>query len=238
MTNQNFTGSLLTTTSAKIQHSNEFGSDYYTAIMYLAPFDLSGRNVCAFASSGCAAGCLNTAGRGKFDNIQKARINRTNFFFEHKAMFKDQLFTEIFKHQKKSWKNDLMPAVRLNGTSDLVWEYIYPDLFTEFSDIIFYDYTKYPINKRTRLPQNYDLTFSRSESNHDQVLPNLEAGRRVAVVFDTKKGQPLPAEYLGYPVVDGDLHDMRFIDPDGVIVGLRAKGLAAKDTSGFVVKAK
>jgi hypothetical protein len=52
----------------------------------------------------------------------------------------------------------------------------------------------------------------------------------VAVVFDT-----LPTTYLGRPVVNGDDTDLRFLDPQGVVVGLKAKGRAKKDTSGFTV---
>ena len=37
------------------------------------------------------------------------------------------------------------------------------------------------------------------------------------------------------PVINGDKTDMRFKDPVGVIVGLKAKGKARKDTSGFVI---
>ena len=34
---------------------------YMTAILYLAPSDLSGFNVCPMASKGCKSACLNTA---------------------------------------------------------------------------------------------------------------------------------------------------------------------------------
>jgi hypothetical protein len=46
----------------------------------------------------------------------------------------------------------------------------------------------------------------------------------------------LPSTWLGFPVIDGDRHDARFLDPAGVIVGLRAKGLARVDTSGFTIR--
>jgi hypothetical protein len=36
-------------------------------------------------------------------------------------------------------------------------------------------------------------------------------------------------------VIDGDLSDLRFLDRTGVVVGVRAKGKAKKDVSGFVV---
>jgi len=51
----------------------------------------------------------------------------------------------------------------------------------------------------------------------------------VAVVFDR-----LPEEYMGKPVFNADDTDLRFLDPKGVILGLKAKGRAKKDTSGFV----
>jgi hypothetical protein len=238
-TTKYYNGKLLSDDSAKIKHSNRYGETYKTKIMYLAPSNLSGKNVCPFASTGCASACLNTAGLGGvYQSIQDSRINRTNFFFNHKQEFFNQLVKEIKSHVTKCNKDGFKPAIRLNGTSDLAWELIFPELFTMFPDVIWYDYTKFPINKRTRLPKNYSLTFSRSESNHDQVLENLENGRNVAVVFSTKKGQDLPSQYLGYPVIDGDLHDMRFLDPKGVVVGLRGKGKAmnGKDNSGFVVE--
>ena len=51
----------------------------------------------------------------------------------------------------------------------------------------------------------------------------------MAVVF-----HDVPDHYHGVIVIDGDNHDMRFLAPTGVIVGLKAKGPAKKDTSGFV----
>jgi hypothetical protein len=60
----------------------------------------------------------------------------------------------------------------------------------------------------------------------------------VAVVFNTKKGKPLPKTYYGIKVVEGDDTDLRFLDSKRVIVGLRAKGNAKKDRSGFVVEVR
>ena len=45
----------------------------------------------------------------------------------------------------------------------------------------------------------------------------------------------LPETFLGKKVVDGDTNDLRFLDEKGIVVGLKAKGSAKKDTSGFVV---
>ena len=57
-------------------------------------------------------------------------------------------------------------------------------------------------------------------------------GMNVAVVF---AGSTLPDMWNGYTVINGDTDDLRFLDPKGVVVGLKAKAKAKKDTSGFVV---
>jgi len=114
---------------------------YLTGILHLAPGQLAGVQVCPQASAGCLSACLNTAGRGRFDAIQQARINKTRW----------------------------------------------------------------------------------------AVAQVAAAGGNVAVVFDG-----MPNTYAGAPVVDGDASDLRFLDPDGVVVGLKAKGDAKKDDSGFV----
>ena len=115
------------------------------------------------------------------------------------------------------------------------WEKIAPSLFTDFPNILFWDYTKISKRMDDKLPENYHLTFSQAENNRDDALGHTRTGKSVAVVFRVKKGMPLPESYHGRPVIDGDGHDLRFIDPRGVVVGLRAKGRAFHDTTGFVV---
>jgi hypothetical protein len=63
----------------------------------------------------------------------------------------------------------------------------------------------------------------------------MERGENVAVVFSSKKGEDLPVTWQGREVIDGDLHDLRFLDGKNKVVGLRAKGKARKDGSGFSV---
>lgn len=205
---------------------------YLTGILYLAPAETSGVNVCPFSTEGCRKACLFTAGRGRFNAVQEARINKTKFMLENPTAFYDSVVYDIQALVEKSRKLDMKPCVRLNGTSDL------PKLAKWFAPLFpkvqFYDYTKIP-QPWTRIMPNYHLTFSRSEHNTDHCLAALNRGISVAVVYNTKRGQPLPKKGLfGVKVVDGDLSDLRFKDPKGVIVGLRAKGKAKQDTSGFV----
>jgi hypothetical protein len=232
---------LLSTGNPKTLKGQKKG--YLTFILHLAPGSLSGYNVCPGASKGCLAGCLNTAGRGRFDKTQDARIRKTRLFFENRAEFMTLLRKDIEAAIREADRKGLTPVIRLNGTSDIRWEnipvmvpnseYTFPNIFEAFPGIQFYDYTK--LSNRRGLPKNYQLTFSRSEENENKLDEALSNGMSIAVVFDTKKGKDLPVLYRNLPVVDGDDTDLRFIDPVGSVVGLRAKGQAKKDNSGFVV---
>lgn len=222
--------------NTKINKSDAFGG-YLTAILHLAPADLSGNQVCPWSTAGCRAACLNTAGRGRFSNVQNARIRKTKLFFDDRAQFMTLLIDDINALIRKCKREGLQPVVRLNGTSDLLWERIpvngKRNIFQLFPEVQFYDYTKAPHDKR-RPESNYDLVYSRATPQQKpQLVQALSNGGKVAVVFSG----PLPAFYWGYPVVDGDKHDLRFLDPRGHVIGLSAKGMAKSDTSGFVVHA-
>lgn len=206
---------------------------YLPYILHLAPAKESGYQTCPKATTGCAAACLNTAGRGKFKAVQRARIERTKVFFEQRAEFLAQLVAEIGKAERKAEKLGKTLTVRLNGTSDLRWE-VYKafngkTIFEVFPNVVFYDYTKIANRDVSNIP-NYSLTFSLAESNAADVAKAIENGMNVAVVFR----KAIPETWRNMPVIDGDTDDLRFLDPQGVIVGLRAKGEAKKDTSGFV----
>src|SRR5262252_1462959 len=225
---------------AKTVKGSRYG--YMTGIVYLAPGNLSGRELCAFRTDGCSASCLNTAGHGQFDSTQRARITKTQRFTANPVRFVDDLSAEITKLERRARARQLQPVVRLNGTSDLPWEHLRGSdgqtLMAQHARVQFYDYTKNaPRFTAQRLPKNYHLTFSRSEKNEQACRRFLwEHKGTVSVVFGTKKGQPLPSTWHGYRVIDGDTHDLRFLDPRGIVVGLRAKGRAKQDTTGFVVR--
>lgn len=216
---------------------------FLTAILYLAPYNLSGRNVCAHASPGCAAACLFSAGMGAFRNVKEARIAKTMAFFSDPKQFIEDVAKDIASAERKASREKLTLCVRLNGTSDIPWEnlggHVGVSLMNRFPSISFYDYTKNPSRARAylmgKLPINYSLTFSRSENNGETAHELAMMGMNVAVVFSTKKGEDLPKEWAGINVIDGDISDLRFLDPINSIIGLRSKGQAKKDQSGFVV---
>ena len=201
------------------------------AILHLSPAKLSGYNVCPFHTDGCASGCLNLSGRGVFTAVQTARLNRTLLYFEDRPSFWGKLIADIKTLEKRASKSGKPVAVRLNGTSDIIWERQQTPngatIFEQFPNVNWYDYTKIP---RRVTPKNYHLTFSLAEHNQTAAATELANGRNVAVVFRGK----LPARYMGAQVIDGDKSDLRYLDISPAIVGLTAKGKAKKDTSGFV----
>lgn len=219
-----------------------------TGIVYLAPGTLAGvGNLCPHASKGCAQACLFTAGRaGLFEPINIARVRRTRFLHADRAAFLDVLRGEIRGLIRRAARLGMRPAVRLNGTSDLPWETLAPSLFTEFPKIRFYDYTKSARRAiafaRGELPANYHLTFSLSETNAAAAALVAAAGCNVAAVVDGHtKGQALAIAGQSFATFDADRHDVRFMDKPakdgrGRVGVLKAKGLARKDVSGFVVR--
>lgn len=229
---------LLTTQNAKTSKGEDLG--YLTGILYMAPADIvDGVNVCKFASKGCKEACLYSAGRGKFSNVQAARKAKTEFFRDNQADFMMSLVWSIQKVIRQAERQGLKPCIRLNGTSDISWEDIEvideKNIFELFPTIQFYDYTPNHtrVDALTGKWKNYHLTFSRKESrsNHIQAEKLLAAGVNVAAVFrDSAKA----VEKLG--AIDGDLHDLRFLDPKGHIVALKAKGAAKDDNTGFVIQ--
>lgn len=225
---------LLTVENAKTVKGQKLG--YLTGILYLAPANESGvLNTCQYASSGCKQDCLFTAGRGIFESVHNARVKKTEWLARNRAGFLEQLRKDIKALARSARRQKLIPAIRLNGTSDLAW--IPMMMSREFPDIQFYDYTKLP-KPWLRTSENYHLTFSRSEDNSVDVQECLTHGINVAMVLDTRKGSELPYMWNGHPVLDGDKHDLRFLDGyQGAIIGLRAKGKARHSSTGFVLAA-
>jgi hypothetical protein len=227
---------LLSTANPKIQKGTKLG--YLSFILHLAPADLSGNETCPKRTAGCTAACLNTAGRGGMfkrgentNTIQKARIRKTVAFFFDRAQFMYDLYKDIQKAIKFAEKQGLTPVFRLNGTSDLSWEKydMLPGLnvFECFPTVQFYDYTKV-LGRKVASYSNYHLTFSKADGNDSDVAKALMQGLSVVAVYDE-----IPA---GVPSADET--DLRFLDPKGIMLGLKAKGRAKKDYSGFVIRLK
>ena len=217
----------LLTKNAKLEKGNKY--EYYNIGLQLAPSYISGFNVCPNASINCGMSCLNETGHGarhminknNIHMVLKARIIRTILFFEYRTQFKNRLIQEINLHKNKVNKlKNVKLCIRLNVLSDIKHEKINKDILEMFKDIQFYDYTKI-LNRNIKHLNNYHLTISRNELNKD-IIKDMPHNK--AYVFNVKRNDKLPEYYENKKVIDGDLHDLRFLDNKNVIVGLRYKG--------------
>ena len=221
--------------NSKLEKSNKVQDKYLNVNMYMHP---SSTKICPYQDiAKCKEPCLNTAGLGGvYKSIQDARKRKTDLFLNDRDTFMEYIIEDITKFVNYCDKKGKLPAVRLNGTSDIQWETIKVNgktIFELFPNVQFYDYTKIPTRKTKHIP-NYHLTWSYSEANQKYADRFSDVEHNKAVVFNTKT---LPSFFKGLKVIDGDTHDMRFLDEDNVVVGLRAKGKAKTDTSGFVIQA-
>ena len=201
-----------------------------------------GVNLCPFAGS-CASPCLNTAGRGGipqasyagkafFNNVEQGRYRRTHAYFTDRATFVARLIAELGKLAAVARANGMEPAARLNGTSDINWGARHPEVVraAQALGVRLYDYTKRPVRFVANAPVHYTYSLDVGADREAHAIAYLRAGGNVAIVF--RAG--LPATWNGFPVIDGDETDVRYMDPAGSVVGLKAKGKAKTDTSGFV----
>ena len=225
---------ILGTASTKTVKGESIG--FLTGIVYLVPDN----KLCSMAkTAGCMAACLKDAGRGAFNSVQAARKSKTDYFYQHQQAFLLSVAADIWSLANSAKNKGLKPLVRLNGTSDILYENLEviegKNIFQLFPDVQFYDYTKHPArNLEGKTAGNYDLTYSYSGITPQNVTIKgiLNPGNaRVAVVFD--KIENIPSTFRGWKVIDGDNTDVRHIEPKTVVVALYAKGKAVKDLSGF-----
>lgn len=251
---------LFSTENAKAAKASGFG--YLNAVHYMAPHDLGGvGNLCSHASAQCIALCLGhySGQAGMVTNLEtdtnaarESRKLKAQLFMQSRGDYMNRLARDIIKLDAQATRDGLRLCVRLNGSTDIVWERVsfqidartakalrlpeyvgrvmtLPQLFPA---IQFVEYTKNP-TRLGKAPRNLDLTLSYSGANARACVDALLAGHNVAMVFHGG----LPDSFAGFPVIDGDKHDLRHLDAKGgFIVGLSPKGRKAKrDASGFVV---
>ena len=236
---------LLSSHTYKMTLGEGFG--VLSKVMHLAPATESGVNTCPFAGN-CAGFCIKTIGQMVTRGALRARVLRTLWWHLDPESFLEKLDAEIKQHGRRAARKGMHAAVRLNGTSDILWERF--GVPQRNPEITHYDYSKVPLDRRRELPDNYSLTYSVSEvaGSMQRAIEYLRAGHTAAVVIQSKTGTTRKqavaevqrilerGELLGFPVVNGDLHDIRFRDPAGSFVLLAAKGAAARDHTGFTYR--
>jgi len=228
-------------TSAKIIKGNR---QAITGILYLSPNTQSGVNLCPYASAGCIKDCLNDSGRLWMETVASqssgkptARLLRTWQYLADRQGFLAKLDKDIKRLQRIGRKKHRKIAIRLNGTSDLIWD----DVISSYPKIQFYDYTKneerYIDYIQGKLAPNYHLTFSASEHTDigewfTRIANYTKDGcATIAIPFNPIAYRNILND--GYfvdnrgnyiPVYDGDKTDNRFLDDKIGIIALKAKG--------------
>jgi hypothetical protein len=159
-----------------------------TRILHLAPSIISGQNVCPNAGN-CAKICLHFAGIPYLMGGKKTcRVRKTLAFFDHTQNFLELTATAILYNRSILTPGEIL-AIRLNGTSDILWEtleftvspelsqfwrikfgvYIVPTvyksiphMFSHYPELLIklYDYTKNRHNWAECQSIGYHLTFS------------------------------------------------------------------------------
>jgi hypothetical protein len=221
--------------SAKLVKNMKVG--HYTYSLNLSPANTSGHNVCPNSTPECRLGCLATSGHAKFEihcgrtRIKNSRIKKTQLFYSNTSYFIQWLIADLKYWQNKAKADGYFISARLITLSDINWQNVLIDgknIFQLFPEIQFYDYSK-TFSKFNDKPNNYHLTFSYTGRNWVLCEQLLEAGYNVAVIFKIRNEIDLPKSFMGYPVVNGDENDARFMDKKGVIVGLKWKRIADKE---------
>lgn len=249
------------TVSGQPKTAKSLDAGVLTAVIHLLPADeydacrerlglpRMGVNLCPFAGS-CRTPCLNTAGRGGIpmdayagtawsNNVQRARYRRTDRYVSDRAGFEAQVRHELSMVAAFAGLHGLSLGIRWNGTSDIDYATVHPSLVAHAAALRFeqYDYTKRPVRYDAAAPVRLVYSLDAGAARERHALRYLRDGGTVAVVFSVKAGKPLPATWHGFPVIDGDLSDLRSRDPGAHVVGLRAKGHAKKAKVGGFVRA-
>ncbi len=226
----------VTTLLSQANHKQEKGAGFLSVGLTLTPraTGRSGRSLCRFATPGCAAACFADYDRMAWPKNKRVAVARTRLLARDPARFFDLLAADLARAHARADRLGVPLVCRLNVVSDVPFEREFPELFTSFPRVQFMDYTKDVVRVlNPKRPPNYHLTFSRSERNESECRRVLEAGGNVAVVF---RRPPFPRTLWGYPVINGDRNDLRFLDPSPSIIGLKAKGKGAReDPTGFVL---
>ena len=228
---------VLATLLSRANHKQAKGVGFLSVGLTLTPRTTgrAGRTCCLFATQGCAAAYFADYDRLAWPKNKRVAVARTRLLTQNPEMFFVQLMDNLARESARAERLGVKLVCRLNVVSDVPFERECPTLFARFPGVQFMDYTK-DIDRMLNpaRPRHYHLTFSRSERNESDCLRVLKAGGNVAVVF---RRPPFPRLFWGYPVIDGDANDLRFLDRNPSIVGLRAKGNGAReDRTGFVLE--
>lgn len=246
---------ILTTNQHKLSLA---GGDYINAGLTLpsgheghALLGVKGTN-CAFATVSCFGGCVGSkTGQGALKSSGIARIGRWVLLEFFPDLFWAAMDRDMAKLRRKCERKSIKLAFRTNIASD---RYKLAGQVREryqWIDTV-YDYTAIPSAVRVQdgVRRIYSLKDSgpllingKASNSRAATMYALSQGYGVSVVANIGKGQPKPATWNGYPVIDGDIDDLwpvRAPKSGGFVVMLYIKGTKTQKRqaieSGFAVE--
>jgi len=200
-------------------------------------------DLCPAASRACRKACLQFCGRNEAStehfaardpyrsSITYGRARRTWRLLADPEKAVQEIAHEAVLLEGRAQKAGLKAVIRINGLSDL------PGLADRVASLVgdtiqFVDYSKIQ-NPALFLPGNRVFrSFSLSENRGSEQFAEavLAGGGSVSAVF---QGEWKPGStWHGFPTIDGDKHDLRFLDPPGTVAWLSAKGPAERLPAG------
>jgi len=206
------------------------------------PFVGGNWTACLRATKACRFACVGSqTGQGALPSSKIARIGRTLAMLADLQRFNALLDYEIESERLRASVFGYLLAFRFNVASDH-WEMARKTAIRN-PMVNFYDYSA--IVEAVTMARDVRRVYSRKNGIKSDLTARamVRDGYGVSVVFDVKKGEPLPKTWEGAPVIDGDKHDLWFLQApkEGpFVVGLRVKGSnkqkKAATVSGFAVK--
>ena len=240
---------VLTTSQTKLDKANGASTGFINRGLTLATsreaaaFIGSWFDACIGATEACRMACVGSrTGQGRLASSAIARIGRTIALFGATLEFWARYDVEIERELKRAMKKGLRLAIRDNVASDHA--HVAARSKAKHPTVEHYDYTA--ITSNMRRDDGVRRVYSLKDGAQRRVLAKrmLADGHGVAVVFaaSARRKEALPKTWAGVPVIDGDLHDLWFLQaPQSgpFVVGLRVKGdnaqvKAARD-AGFAV---
>lgn len=249
--NKPYADRYLLSESVKILKGEKFG--YVTGVQYLPAAErIPGGHTCSHSElADCAGPCLIKSGHMALPGAVEARADRLKLFMRDPA-----LWFEIFKRECATLKRradsiGFKRAGRCNGTTDIDWTRVLFDgktVFQRIKGIRWYDYTKNPNLAENYLRAGICVTFSwYKKAESARVLDLLDRGINVAITYRDEVPDIQEIGGRRIPVLNGDAHDLRFLDRKHHIVGLKYKFATMSQNaaeinrraleSGFIIKA-
>ena len=231
--------------SAKLSHNADVTDQYEQIICYMLPHTSARRywlefvgkpapwkwlNVCPYSTPGCRGACLVDSGHLANSPAKRAMLARTALYCKSQEKFWSLVDHEIRLHNRRVRRKGKTLVVRLDGTSQINIEEQAPWILDMHLDVIFQDYFEGPYKTGWTRANRY-VVSSGTERDTEVTIRH-----RNNVVFpvNVPKDAPLPRMFMGRLVVDGDKHDLRFLDHqyDRAVL-VRMKG-NTKDVHGFI----